>query len=154
WMSQWVFQSKRVITTSDNDMINVQDYQGADVTREVLSNPNGVLLIVSYDLEKASTKALNRVIDLGNQATTQYVKTVLLTSSAGHDRNFIAVPAPMHFEFFNVDDVQLKMLVRANPGIVLIKDGVIMGKWSSHELPTVNKLHQMLQNQPAKSKNA
>ncbi|MDP4291873.1 MAG: DoxX family protein, partial [Bacteroidota bacterium] len=39
WMSQWVFQSKRVITTSDNDMINVQDYQGADVTREVLSNP-------------------------------------------------------------------------------------------------------------------
>jgi len=152
WMEQWEFVSQRVNKTSDNDMIYIQDVHSLDITREVLSNKNGELLIVSYDLEKANQKDLKKVIEFGNQAVRQYLSTVMLTSSAVRNHNFIASPAPMHFEFYNTDDVQLKMLVRANPGVVLVKDGVIMGKWSSHNLPTVNDMYKILLKQPKKKK--
>jgi hypothetical protein len=58
----------------------------------------------------------------------------------------------MHYEFYNADDVELKMLVRANPGIVLVKDGVIMGKWSAYNVPSVNDMYKILLKQPAKTK--
>jgi uncharacterized membrane protein YphA (DoxX/SURF4 family) len=152
WMAEWEYVSQKVNTVSENDLIYIQDIHSLDVTREVLGNVNGTLLIVSYDLQKAHIKALTKVIELGNQATRQYLKTVLLTSSAGIYNSNIWVPVPMHFEFYNADDVQLKMLVRANPGVVLIKDGVVMGKWSSYDLPTVNKMYEILLKKPAKSK--
>jgi hypothetical protein len=44
------------------------------------------------------------------------------------------------------------MLVRANPGIVLVKDGVIMGKWSSYNAPSVNDMYKILLKQPEKKK--
>ena len=152
WMEQWEFVSQRVNKLSENDMIYIQDVHSLDITREVLSNKNGELLIVSYDLEKANQKDLKKVIAYGNQAVRQYLSTVMLTSSAIRNHNFIEAPAPMHFDFYNTDDVQLKMLVRANPGIVLVKDGVIMGKWSSHNLPAVNDLFKILLKQPEKKK--
>jgi uncharacterized membrane protein YphA (DoxX/SURF4 family) len=152
WMAEWEFVSQKVDKLSENDMIYIQDFHSLDVTREILGNKNGELLIVCYDIEKANQKALGKVIELGNQAVRQYLSTVMLTSSTVREHNFISVPSPMHFEFYNADDVELKMLVRANPGIVLVKDGVVMGKWSSYKLPTVDDLYKILLKQPKKRK--
>ena len=152
WMAEWSFVSQRVNAAGNNETLYLQDFHGADVTREILSNPKGQLLIVSYDVEKASLKALTKAIELGNKATERYLSTAMLTSSLAKNHNFISVPVPMHFEFYNVDDVPLKMFVRANPGIVLLRDGVIMGKWSSYDLPTVDELYMILLKEPEKSK--
>lgn len=151
WMSEWEFLSKRVDTPVENEMLYIQDFHGVDVTREILSNKNGQLLIVSFDVNKANYKALSKAIELGNKANDRFLKTIMLTSSVARNYNLIAVPRPMHFEFYNADDVQLKMLVRANPGVVLLKDGVIMGKWSSYNLPTVDELYKILLKHPVKS---
>jgi len=152
WMAEWEFVSQRVNTTADNDLIYIQDSHSLDVTREIVGNKNGELLIVSYDLDKANQKALKKVIEVGNQAMRQYLSTVMLTSNAAQNHNFISSPVPMHYEFYNADDVELKMLVRANPGIVLVKDGVIMGKWSAYNVPSVNDMYKILLKQPAKTK--
>ena len=152
WMAEWSFVSQRVNAAGNNETLYLQDFHGTDVTREILSNTKGQLLIVSYDVEKASLKALTKAIELGNKATERYLSTAMLTSSLAKNHNFISVPVPMHFEFYNVDDVPLKMFVRANPGIVLLRDGVIMGKWSSYDLPTVDELYMILLKEPEKSK--
>lgn len=152
WMSEWEFVSQKVSTMAPTDLLYIQDFHNLDVTRQILGNKNGELLIVSWNLEKTNRKALSKVIELGNQAMRQLLSTVMLTSTNAQNHNFIAIPVPMHYEFYNADDVVLKMLIRANPGIVLVKDGVIMGKWSSYELPTVNDLYKILLKQPAKKK--
>ena len=33
---------------------------------------------------------------------------------------------------------QLKAMVRSNPGLLLLKNGVIIGKWSQNDLPSVD----------------
>jgi len=45
-------------------------------------------------------------------------------------------------EFYNADDIELKAIIRANPGIILIKDGVIIDKWHWRDLPEFKRLQQ------------
>jgi uncharacterized membrane protein YphA (DoxX/SURF4 family) len=147
WMSQWDFVSQRVEKLTADVPLYIENVIGSDATREVLSNKEGTLLIVSYDINKTNVKALAKTIVFGNKAVEAKINTALLTSTLGRTNYFISVPVPMNFDFYNADDVQLKMLVRANPGLVLIKNGVILKKWSAYKLPTIELLKKTLQQQ-------
>ena len=39
------------------------------------------------------------------------------------------------YPFCQMDDITLKTIIRSNPGLMLIKDGVILNKWSDNSLP-------------------
>ena len=39
------------------------------------------------------------------------------------------------YPFCQTDDITLKTIIRSNPGLMLIKDGVILNKWSDNSLP-------------------
>jgi len=39
------------------------------------------------------------------------------------------------FDFYTCDGITLKTIVRANPGIVLLKKGVVIAKWNANDLP-------------------
>ena len=43
-------------------------------------------------------------------------------------------------EIFYADAVPLKSMVRANPGVLLLKDGVVINKWHYHSLPSFEVL--------------
>ena len=47
-----------------------------------------------------------------------------------------------YFEFFYGDDVILKTMVRANPGIMLLKDGVVLAKWHHNDLPEYSEVKE------------
>ena len=43
-------------------------------------------------------------------------------------------------KYYNSDDITLKTIVRSNPGIVLMKDGVIIKKWHYKKLPSFEEI--------------
>jgi hypothetical protein len=43
-------------------------------------------------------------------------------------------------EVFYADAVPLKSMVRSNPGLILLKDGIVIKKWPSSALPDYNQL--------------
>jgi uncharacterized membrane protein YphA (DoxX/SURF4 family) len=45
------------------------------------------------------------------------------------------------------DQDLIKTCIRSNPGFVLLKDGIIQGKWSANNIPTVTVLNQALKRQ-------
>ena len=42
------------------------------------------------------------------------------------------------YPILNAEAVQLKAMVRSNPGLLLLKDGVLIHKWSVHNLPVIS----------------
>jgi len=45
-------------------------------------------------------------------------------------------------KYYNSDDITLKTIIRSNPGVVLMKDGVIIKKWHYKKLPDYESLKQ------------
>lgn len=54
----------------------------------------------------------------------------------GKLREFLAVP----YGFYTCDDIVLKTIMRSNPGLLLLKDGVIKGKWHFKRLPEAEEM--------------
>jgi triosephosphate isomerase len=51
--------------------------------------------------------------------------------------------------FFSAGGVLLKTIVRSNPGLVLLKDGEVIRKWPSTDLPTYKELNKGYLNEEA-----
>ncbi len=119
----------------------IQDAQGNDYTKELLSNPFYNIIIVAYDLSKTDEDAINRLNALALNLSQGYnTRTVLLTSNSAQDAQAFSKKHHLLSEIFYADGVPLKTMVRANPGILLLKNGTIINKWHYHSIPKYDEL--------------
>ncbi|MFC2107449.1 DoxX family protein, partial [Bacteroidota bacterium] len=43
-------------------------------------------------------------------------------------------------EVYYADDIALKTMIRANPGLMLMKDGYVIQKWHYNDIPDYNDI--------------
>lgn len=119
----------------------INDASGTDYTKELLENPFYNLVVVAYDLKHTNEEAIAQINALALNAAEQYnIRTVMLTSNSAQDADAYSKKMKLFMEVFYVDPVPLKSMVRANPGVLLMKNGVIINKWHYHTLPSFEKL--------------
>lgn len=119
----------------------IKDAQGNDYTKELLSNPFNNLIIVAYDLHQTNTQALGRLNALAATLIQNYnTHVILLTSSTPQEAGAFAKANHLVTEIFYADGVPLKTMVRANPGLFLLKNGTVLNKWHYHSVPTYENL--------------
>jgi uncharacterized membrane protein YphA (DoxX/SURF4 family) len=119
----------------------ITDASGTDYTKELLENPYYSLVIVAYDLKNTNLKAIGNLNAIAYTATEQYnIRSVLLTSNSASDAEVFIKKNNLFAEVFYADAVPLKSMVRANPGVLLLKNGVVVNKWHYHNMPTFDEL--------------
>ncbi len=117
-----------------------------DITEEVLQNPGYTFLMVCYRVEKAETNKRKEINDIYKFAQEngygfycmtatglETEETTEFKNEMGHNANGEG------YQFVNTDEITLKTIVRSNPGLVLIKDGTVVNKWSNKNMPTFDK---------------
>lgn len=111
-----------------------------DITHEVLSNHLS-LLAISLSLEDAHQKGMRDILALADYAKEKDIDFHIITSS---DANIVAQwdekwgnPT---VKYASMDELTLKTIVRSNPGLLLLNEGAIQGKWSSRNIPEAAKL--------------
>lgn len=123
--------------------LKISDSQGTDYTAEIIENPFYNLIIVAYNLNNANKTAIGDMNAIAINAAENYnIRTVLLTANSALDAQNFTKTNKLVMETFYVDAVPLKTMVRANPGLILLKNGVVMGKWHYNALPTYNELEK------------
>jgi hypothetical protein len=55
-------------------------------------------------------------------------------------RHEMQLAAPYYF----VDETILKTMVRSNPGVILMKDGTVKGKWHYNDTPDPETIGELL----------
>lgn len=122
--------------------LGISDMQGNDYTQELLTNPFFNVVVVAYNINNADVDAMIKLNTLAlNLAENYNTRTVLLTSNSAQDvMKFTAANKLVYLEPFFADAVPLKSMVRANPGVLLLKNGTVINKWHYHTLPTYDEL--------------
>ena len=123
--------------------LKIADAHGVDYTSEIIEHPYYNLVVVAYELEKANLHAIGNVNALAINAAEHYnIKTVLLTATSPATAELFAKTNKIAMPIFYADAVPLKSMVRANPGILLLKDGVVIQKWHYHSLPSYQEFQK------------
>jgi hypothetical protein len=121
--------------------LNIQDAQGNNYNEELLSSPFYSLVIVAWNLEATNPDAVNRINALAMNLTQNYnTRIIFLTSNAPEQTQKFAKDHKLISELFYADGVPLKTMVRANPGIILLKNGTVVNKWHFHNMPKYEDL--------------
>jgi hypothetical protein len=104
---------------------------GEDITQKILTNKGYSVLMISKKLSEADKKSLSAGFELGNFCASKGIEFYILTSSGSDEMKSVG----NGLMFCSADETTLKTMIRANPGFILIKDGVIIGKWSWANVP-------------------
>jgi len=113
---------------------------GNDYAQDYLNEPGYLFLVVAYDITKtdlASYKKINTFVDQCN-ADGNYI--IGLTASLQSDVEKLKEDQQTVIDFFSCDAITLKTIVRANPGILLLKEGEVVAKWNAQQLPDYNNV--------------
>ncbi len=131
WMSDWEFVEQRI---DDSELIKahelvIETEEGDDVTDVFIANPDYQFIMVAWDLEKSSEYGLKKINELYKQADIDGYSMILVTSSLPEIVMQVEGQLDPFLEVYFADDVVLKTMIRANPGLMLFKDGYIVKKW-------------------------
>jgi len=121
--------------------LQITDASGTDYTKELIENPYYNLVIVAYNLKDANEEGMAKLNAIALNATEQFnIRSVLLTSSSAQNADEYSKKMKLFSEIFYADAVPLKSMVRANPGILLLKNGVVINKWHYNNVPDFDEL--------------
>ncbi|PCJ79974.1 MAG: hypothetical protein COA49_10155 [Bacteroidetes bacterium] len=133
------------IKISDGYEPRIMDFQmvnsaGDDLTETILSSPNFTLLHVSKDIESSNAAGQEAFNSLALDAIHAGWDFYGLTNGDSDMNEAFAEKNNAPYEFLTCDQTELKIVIRSNPGLVLLKDGVVMGKWAWRDIPSFNEL--------------
>ena len=101
------------------------DYE--DLTWEILESEEPVTLVVMYDLTKTDKKQMAKVEALLSNEDKGYI----LTGSGTDEIISFSLEYPTLSDCIcTCDPVTLKTIVRANPGVIVIQNGVVIDKYN------------------------
>lgn len=119
----------------------ISDASGTDYTKELIENPYYNLIVVAYNLRDTDEEGISKLNALALNATEQFnIRTVMLTSNSAQDADAFGKRMKLFAEVFYADAVPLKSMVRANPGVLLLKNGIVINKWHYNNIPPFEEL--------------
>ena len=108
---------------------------GEDITDSLLSQKGYVFLLIAPHVEKADDSQLDLINQMYEYAEDNEYPFYALTASGEKGIERWRDMTGAEYPFCQTDEITLKTIIRSNPGLVLLKDGVIIRKWSHNSLP-------------------
>ena len=152
--STWTFvDSKTVVKKKgyeppihDFSMIRYED--GEDITEQVLADERYTFLLVAHQLEQASDSRIDLINELYDYCLEYGYTFYCLTSSSDEDILKWQEDTGAEYPFCLMDNITLKTMVRSNPGLILLKKGVVIHKWNVVDFPDEYQLSRSLEELP------
>ena len=152
--STWTFVSAETVVVEKGYEPPIHDFvmesleTGEDITDEVLDDPGYTFLLIAHRTEEADEGNIDLINELYEYCQENGYKFYALSSSSAEAIELWRDRTGAEYPFCIMDDITLKTMVRSNPGLMLIKGGVILNKWPSSQLPDEFDLTDKLEQLP------
>lgn len=152
--SAWTFVRQKSKLVKQGYLPPVHDFElmnmeYEDVTYDILESEQPVTLVIMYDLDKADLKQMEKVTQLYHQCIQKQEPFYILTGATDalieefcykieerfNTKNGCASNRLTPFNhwdsvFCTADPIMLKTIVRANPGVIVIQNGIVIDKYN------------------------
>ena len=118
---------------------------GEDITEQVLNDKGYTLLLIAPHLEQADDSQLDELNRIYDYSVEQGYPFYCLTASSAKAISRWQDMTGAEYPFCQTDDITLKTMIRSNPGLMLLKDGKVIRKWSHNALPEEEELSGRLE---------
>ena len=147
--STWTFIDSKTIEVEHSKRTGVGDLfiqdaaTGEDLTDLILNNEGWTFLLIAPYLEKANDGVMGELLALHDFSKEEGCDFFCLTSSGKEAIENWKEMTGAEYPFCHADAVVLKTMIRSNPGLMLLHDGKVVGKWPSTDLPTPEEVKEL-----------
>ena len=142
--STWTFIDSKTVQTEEGYVPPIHDFSiqaidgGEDITDSVLSRKGYSFILVAPHLEQADDSNFGEIDGIYEYCRDHGYPFYALTASNDDAIAYWRDITGAEYDFYLTDETTLKTIIRSNPGLLLIKDGTVIGKWSHNDLPKLN----------------
>lgn len=112
-----------------------------DFTEETFQGEK--FLVIIENIVKSDKEALQEINRLADQLEGQ-VEAMILTANDERTFEVYRHEYQLAIDYFYADHTVLEAMIRSNPGIMLLEDGVVMGKWHHNDVPSSEKILELV----------
>jgi len=143
WLSEWEFVKQRIEDPNPrlHDLL-IEDTDGFDVTGQIIENPDVQFILVAFDLNQASYKNIDYIQQFISSCNVEGHSFAILTASFIEDIESFQNKFNLETDFYLADDIELMAMIRSNPGLILLRDGVILEKWHNNDFPEYEEVNK------------
>ena len=149
--STWTFIDSRTVMTREGEETAMHDFSitrlsdDEDITDSVLSDAGYTFLLISPQLEDADDGNFGEIDQLYEYCEEHGYPFYCLTSSGEEGISQWRDLTGAEYPFCSTDGTTLRTIIRSNPGLLLLHDGVVVNKWSHNFLPDASLLTSRLE---------
>lgn len=143
--SSWTYVDVEQIKIKEGYKAPIHDFsisneQSGDITEQVLNDSSYTFLLVSRHLKGMNLINLKEINELAAWCRNQNYNFICLTASADDEINSFKDKNNAFYDFYTTDEIQLKTIIRSNPGLVLLQNGTILNKWHWRDIPKTTEI--------------
>ncbi|MEO8760371.1 MAG: BT_3928 family protein [Bacteroidia bacterium] len=115
----------------------ITDLDGNNITDSILDNKNYNFFLVCYDLGKTEQdpKLMAQINDFYTLCQKNKINFIALTASSNEQISEYKHKYNALYDFYNMDGIVLKTMIRSNPGLMLIHDCRVINNWHYNNFP-------------------
>lgn len=117
---------------------------GDEMTDELLMDEAYSIWVLSKNVTESYNDAWSKIATLEKYAQENNIRMYAFTSTVFEESDKFKAKHNLSFPFYEADETLIKTVIRANPGVLLLKNGKILGKWQHNHIPELAKLSEFV----------
>lgn len=118
---------------------------GLNYTDSLFANKGYKLVLVQKSVTEGRKGLEKQIALLADDCKKDGKEFWALTATSAETLETYRHQNQLAFNYYTVDAVPLKSMVRSNPGLILMKGGVVIKKWSAYNFPTYDIVMRYMQ---------
>src|SRR5690606_31614023 len=114
---------------------NLYDFAGNNHTEFIIKDTGYTFIWFIKDVNTANEKHIDRIKNLVALGKAKRVKFYVAVANNQTDTDKFLIKHKLELYTFTIDCTVCKTLMRSNPGLMLLKNSVVQGKWSYNNYP-------------------
>ncbi len=144
--SDTTLKFKDMVILNEDAKPKITDYRvwndESDFTEE--SFVGAKLFFIIKNFQDINTAAIPEINKLLNNLKSSNVTPIILTSGSSEIISDFLTKHQINIPYYYVDGTVLKTISRSNPGLWLLKDGTVKGKWHYNDTPTKETILELV----------